>query len=62
MGGEMNTETSGDERVDEALGALTVLAETPVAAHVEIFEQVHRDLQDVLASTDTDGARQEDGP
>jgi hypothetical protein len=61
MGGEMDTETSGDERVDEALGALTVLAETPVAGHVEIFEQVHRKLQEVLASTDADGGPSEDG-
>jgi hypothetical protein len=56
-----NTGTSGDERVDEALGALKVLSETPVAGHVEIFEQVHRDLQEVLASTDADDGPQEDG-
>jgi hypothetical protein len=61
MGGEMDTGTSGDERVDEALGALKVLAETPVAGHVEIFEQVHRSLQDVLNSTDADDGPPEEG-
>ena len=58
---EMDMGTSGDKRVDDALGALTVLTETPVAGHVEIFEQVHRNLQDVLASTDADEGPQGDG-
>jgi hypothetical protein len=40
---------SGDERVDAALSALAALPGTPVTGHVEIFEQVHRSLQEVLA-------------
>ncbi|TNY35406.1 hypothetical protein [Thermomonospora catenispora] len=45
-------EPTGDERVDAALGRLVELAGLPVGDHVEIFEEVHRGLQDVLASVD----------
>src|SRR5947208_100263 len=54
MGEEMDTGTSGDERVDEALGALKVLAETPVTGHVEAFaglEVTGRRCLDAGAST-----------
>lgn len=45
-------ETTGDERVDAALARLGELEETPPAAHPEIFQDVHRRLQDALAGID----------
>ncbi|RAY13862.1 hypothetical protein DPM19_16255 [Actinomadura craniellae] len=48
-------ESSGDARVDAALGRLDELAGRPVAEHVEIFEDVHQRLQDVLVSADQEG-------
>ncbi len=45
-------EPTGDERVDAALSRLDELLTAPVADHVEVFEDVHRRLQDVLASVD----------
>ena len=41
-----------DERVDEALALLDELDEQPVAEHVEVFDAVHRALQDALATLD----------
>jgi hypothetical protein len=38
--------------VDEAVRALESLDELPVAEHVEVFDQVHRTLQDALAGLD----------
>jgi hypothetical protein len=49
-------EPTGDERVDAALDRLGGLAAAPVTAHVEVFEEVHRRLQDVLASVDEEPA------
>lgn len=49
---------TGDDRVDAALVGLTALASTAVEAHVEVFDDVHRRLREVLDSID--GAR--DGP
>ncbi|HEX2316881.1 MAG TPA: hypothetical protein VHJ17_24255 [Thermomonospora sp.] len=54
MGGEV--EPTGDERVDAVLGRLRELGGVPVAGHVEIFEDVHRRLQDVLTSVDQEAA------
>jgi hypothetical protein len=45
-------EPTGDERVDAVLARFDDLAGTPVAGHVEVFEDVQRRLQDVLASVD----------
>jgi len=45
-------EPTGDERVDAALSRFDELAAAPVADHVEVFEDVQRRLQDVLASVD----------
>jgi hypothetical protein len=45
-------EPTGDERVDTALARFDELTAAPVADHVEVFEDVHRRLQDVLASVD----------
>lgn len=47
---------TGDERVDSALARLGDLGAAAVAEHVEIFEDVHRRLQDVLASVDQESA------
>lgn len=45
-------EPTGDERVDAALARFDELAAAPVADHVEVFEDVQRRLQDVLAAND----------
>jgi len=44
--------STGDERVDEAVSALAGLEDRPVAEHVGVFGEVHRLLQDTLASVD----------
>ena len=49
-------ETTGDERVDVALTGLGALEEAPLAAHPEIFQDVHRRLQDALAGIDEEPA------
>jgi hypothetical protein len=38
--------------VDDAVQALEALDELPVAEHVEVFDKVHRALQDALAGLD----------
>ena len=38
--------------VDEALALLDGLDDKPVSEHVEVFDQVHRSLQDALATLD----------
>jgi hypothetical protein len=43
---------TGDERVDQAVTRLGELGGVPVAQHVEIFQDVHRRLQDVLGAID----------
>jgi hypothetical protein len=40
------------EQVDRALALLDGLDQLPVAEHVEVFDQVHRSLQDALATLD----------
>ena len=40
------------EQVDRALALLDGLDETPVAEHVDVFDAVHRSLQDALAALD----------
>jgi hypothetical protein len=40
------------EQVDVALALLDQLDAAPVGEHVEVFDQVHRSLQDALASLD----------
>lgn len=41
-----------DARVDAALAELATTTGRPAAEHVEVFEDVHRRLQDSLASLD----------
>jgi hypothetical protein len=38
--------------LDEALAALDGLEERPLTEHVEVFDGVHRALQDALATLD----------
>jgi hypothetical protein len=40
--------SSGDERVDAALGTLGGLAGRPVHEHVGVFREVHQRLQEVM--------------
>jgi hypothetical protein len=42
----------GESPVDAALGLLDGLDELPVSEHVEVFDAVHRSLQDALATLD----------
>lgn len=44
---------TGDPRVDAAVALLGELGARPVAEHVEIYADVHRRLQDLLASVDS---------
>ncbi|MWA00262.1 hypothetical protein F8568_007725 [Actinomadura sp. LD22] len=50
-------EPTGDPRVDEAVARLGELAGRPVAEHVEIFEDVHQRLQDLLAGAERASAQ-----
>jgi hypothetical protein len=52
--GPPSPEPTGDERVDAAMTRFEALTAVPVADHVEIFEDVQRRLQDVLASVDNE--------
>jgi len=45
-------QTTGDERVDAALARLGELEGAQTATHPEIFQDVHRRLQDALAGID----------
>lgn len=56
-GGASAAAQTGDERVDEALTRLERLDRVPVADHVEIFDDVHQRLQNVLAAIDQDEQR-----
>jgi hypothetical protein len=49
-------ETTGDERVDAAMARLGELAGAKTAAHPEIFQDVHRRLQDALSGIDGEQA------
>ncbi|MFI0479802.1 hypothetical protein [Actinomadura sp. 9N215] len=45
---------TGDPRVDAAVARLGELGARPVPEHVEIFEDVHQRLQELLAAADQD--------
>lgn len=48
----LQDEGTGDDGVDDALGALAELSDVPLRAHVSAFEAVHAALQDRLAESD----------
>lgn len=45
-------ETTGDERVDAAVARFGELGGLPLTAHPEVFDDVHRRLQDALTGID----------
>ncbi|TDC56496.1 hypothetical protein E1281_07005 [Actinomadura sp. KC345] len=45
---------TGDRRVDAVVARLGELGARPVPEHVEIYEDVHQRLQELLASADQD--------
>lgn len=47
--------TGGDPRIAAAVARLDALGERPPAEHVEVYEDVHRVLQDALADAQADG-------
>jgi hypothetical protein len=50
--GDGGLEPTGEPRVDEALAVLEELTSRPAGDQVAGYEQVHRSLQDVLATVD----------
>jgi hypothetical protein len=44
----------GDTRVDAAVSRTEALEDRPLSEHVEVFDEVHRDLRDLLADPDQD--------
>ncbi|MFG2089875.1 MULTISPECIES: hypothetical protein [unclassified Spirillospora] len=52
---------TGDPRVDAAVARLAELGARPVSEHVEIYEDVHQRLQELLASADQDGQEGQNG-
>jgi hypothetical protein len=44
-------ESSGDAKVNAAMERLRDTSELPVSEHLEVFDDVHRRLQDVLSET-----------
>ena len=45
-------EATGDARVDAAVSRLAELPELPVSEHVDVYDDVHRRLQDALADAE----------
>lgn len=50
----MDESRTGDAAVDRILGRLEGLSERPVTDHVQVVEQVHRELEAHLAGQDDD--------
>jgi hypothetical protein len=50
-------EPTGHPDVDAALDRLRELADRPTGAHPELYDDVHRRLQDALAEIDQQGAQ-----
>lgn len=42
---------TSDAKVDAALDRLSDISQLPVSEHLDVFEEVHRRLQDVLSET-----------
>jgi hypothetical protein len=43
---------TGDAGVDAAIAPLAGLADLPVAEHAEVYDEVHRGLQEALSGLD----------
>ncbi|MEP6697000.1 MAG: hypothetical protein ABJA34_09005 [Pseudonocardiales bacterium] len=54
MTAESPVDSTGDDRVDNALRHLDELDDLAVEAHVEHYERVHADLQDTLNAVERD--------
>jgi hypothetical protein len=50
------TPSGGSAAVDRALERLTELDERPLSEHADVFDAVHRELQDALSQAAADGA------
>jgi hypothetical protein len=48
VGGHHDAPSTGDERVDDALGRMDDLDSADVSAHAGIYDEVHRSLAAVL--------------
>lgn len=44
-------EPTGDARIDAALDRMRDVSQLPTSEHVEVFEEVHRRMQDLLADS-----------
>ncbi len=44
-------EPTGDARIDAALDRMRDVSQLPTTEHVEVFEEVHRRMQDLLADS-----------
>ena len=51
-------DSGGDPRIAAAVARLDALGDTPAADHVEVYEDVHRVLQDALADAAQGGEQQ----
>lgn len=49
---ELDTATGAPSPVDAAIARLDGLEDLPVSEHVEVYDAVHRSLQDALATLD----------
>ncbi|MGH3341942.1 MAG: hypothetical protein ACRDPK_03485 [Carbonactinosporaceae bacterium] len=48
----IEVEPTGDPGVDAAVESLAGLSDLPVEEHIAVYEDVHRQLRDVLAELD----------
>jgi hypothetical protein len=52
---EVDFEQSGHLQVDDALERLTELPDLPLAAHADVYDDIHQRLRAVLAEQPADG-------
>ena len=46
-----DVEPTGDSRIDAALDRMRDVADLPTSEHVEVFDEVHRRMQELLADS-----------
>ncbi|MFY0406007.1 hypothetical protein [Solicola sp. PLA-1-18] len=51
----MSDESTGDPRVDAVLESLQQLADLPVDAHAQVYDQIHGELRAVLTHAGDEG-------